>query len=138
MKIRIFLIFCLSFLVVACGLQQKRDFIWDDISPRPKEEAQSPKIRAAMLLPFSGKSKPFAEAFRNGGMMALQEQNNDTIELLFFDTKGTPDGTVSAWREARMQYPDIVIGPITSAEVEALSGESLTVPVLSFTTESKE
>ena len=136
MKIRIFLIFCLSFLVVACGLQQKRDFIWDYISPRPKEEAQSPKIRAAMLLPFSGKSKPFAEAFRNGGMMALQEQNNDTIELLFFDTKGTPDGTVSAWREARMQYPDIVIGPITSAEVEALSGESLTVPILSFTTDN--
>lgn len=137
MKIRIFLIFCLSFLAVSCGMRQDGDFIWNNISPRLEEE-QTPeqKVRAAMLLPLTGKSQKIAESFRNGAMMALQEQDNNILELLFFDTQGTTEGTATAWQEARFQYPDIIIGPITATEVESLADEAPSSPVLSFTTDN--
>lgn len=137
MKIRIFLIFCLSFLVVACGPRQRQDFIWNDISPRAIEETgEVYKVRAAVFLPFSGKSRTIGNAFRNAAMMALQEQDNSVLELLFFDTKGTDVGTRMAWEEARYQNPDIVIGPITATEVATIADESPNAPVLSFTTDN--
>ena len=137
MKTKIFLIFCLSFLALACSPQQKQDFIWNEISPRTIEETKDEyKVRAAVLLPFTGKSKAIANAFRNAGMMALQEQDNPVLELLFFNTEGTDAGTRAAWKQARLQHPDIVIGPITAIEVESLADESPNIPVLSFTTDN--
>ena len=62
---------------------------------------QGNRTRAAVLLPLSGKSASVGEAFQNSAMMALQERTSSPLELMFYDTKGTPDGAVEAWSMAR-------------------------------------
>ena len=104
---------------------------WEGVS-----EAPAKSTRAAVLLPLSGKSATIGEAFQNSAMLALQEQPQSPLELMFFDTKGTKEGVDQAWYEARAHRPDIVIGPVFAQELEALKAESPDVPVISFTTDS--
>ena len=92
--------------------------------------------RAAVLLPLSGKSSAVGEAFQSSAILALQEQPRSSLELMFFDTKGTNEGVIQAWYEAQAQHPDIVIGPIFAHELKALKSKSPDVPVISFTTDS--
>ena len=132
MKRKIIIGLCLGFLLVGCQVRQGERFPW--VLTPLTEETETRPVRAAMLLPLSGKSASMGEAFRNSGMMALQEHPDSPLELLFFDTEGTADGTIRAWNEARHQAPDLIIGPIFAPEVQALKKESPHVPILSFTT----
>ena len=134
MKLKIIFALCIGLLLVGCQTPHGKHFAWRD--PVIMDEQAPPPVRAAMLLPLSGKSASVGEAFRNSGMIALQEQSDSPLELMFFDTKGTPEGTVAAWQEARVQRPNLIIGPIFSAELEALKDESPSVPILSFTTDN--
>ena len=118
-----------------CGCQSQRS----DYLPWHMEtggEQFKERVRAAVLLPLSGKSASVGEAFQNSAMMALQERPNSPLELIFLDTKGTSDGTVSAWADVRRQNPDVIIGPIFASELKALKNESPDVPILSFTTDN--
>ena len=135
MKLKMILFFCLGFLLVGCQSYRTERFPWSVGQSRDTETQTQHSMRAAVLLPLSGKSSSIGEAFRNSSMMALQEQKGSPMELMFFDTKGTADGTIEAWHNARAQYPDIVIGPVFAAELQALKSESPHVPVLSFTTD---
>ena len=135
MKLKMILFFCLGLLLVGCQSHRAERFPWFVAQPKSTGTQTQQSVRAAVLLPLSGKSASLGEAFRNSGMMALQEQKNSPLELMFFDTKGTADGTTEAWYNARAQYPDIIIGPVFAAELQALKSESPHIPVLSFTTD---
>ncbi|MBO4675624.1 MAG: penicillin-binding protein activator [Elusimicrobiaceae bacterium] len=114
-----------------CQTKKVEYFPWEGT-----EESTVKQTRAAVLLPLSGKSAAVGEAFQNSAMLALQEQPQSPLELMFFDTKGTEEGVSWAWYEARAQHPDIVIGPVFASELTALKAESPDVPVISFTTDS--
>ena len=137
MNIKIVLFLSLGLLLAGCQYQTQRKavhFPWTLYSPAMEEEMVKP-VRAAVLLPLSGKSAGVGQAFRNSCMMALQERPNSPLELIFFDTKGTAEGTVLSWKEAKREDLDIVIGPVFAAEVTALKEQSPNVPVISFTTD---
>lgn len=135
MKFRIILFLLIGVFLVGCQTQKRERFPWRDmISTADMQSA--PSVRAAVLLPLSGKSAVMGQAFQNSSMMALQEQQDSPLELMFFDTKGTPEGTIQAWKNAQAQTPTLIIGPIFSAELEALKKETPAVPILSFATDN--
>ena len=133
MKLKIILAFCLCLGLWSCQGQFDKKFLWH---PEESQEVEQKVVRAVVLLPLSGKSAKVGEAFQNSAMMALQEQSQSPVELLFFDTLGTAEGAREAWRNAKGQRPDVIIGPVFADELRALKDESPAAPVLSFTTDS--
>ena len=127
MKKYLRLVCCLCLVLAGC---QVPDFGSPTEAPPP--------VRAAMLLPLSGKSAPLGEAFLNSALIALQERPDSPLELLFFDTAGTAEGTRAAWHAAQPHHPDLILGPVFAAEVAALNDENPHRPVLSFTTDTTQ
>ena len=137
MKRKIF--FILGFLLCLTACQAKRDarFFWGSIAPTGiSHQVAVRPFRVAMLLPLTGKMESVGQAFQKSAMLALQEYQDSPMQLLFFDTKGTTSGTELAWEEAKVQNPDLVLGPVLSGEVEALSEQGISVPAISFTTDN--
>jgi len=97
----------------------------------PKEE-----IRAALLAPLSGPSAALGTMLSNAAQLALFEVADSHFSLIPLDTKGTPDGAATAARLALAQGADIVLGPLSSAEVLAAAPvlREQGVPMLAFTT----
>lgn len=135
-KVKIFAFLSLSLLIWGCGSSQPEQNLWTtDLKSEQSIQPIQP-VRAAMLLPLTGKASAMGTAFQQAGMMALFERPDSPLELLFFDTAGTAQGTQKAWEEAKEQSPDIIIGPIFSEEVKALKKSDPDVPVISFTSDS--
>ena len=127
-------VICLTAFLWGCQARKSEYLPWHDgVEP---EIFKGNRTKAAVLLPLSGKSASVGEAFQNSAMMALQERMDSPLELMFYDTKGTPNGAVEAWSMAQGQHPDIIIGPVFASEVQALKSESPGVPILSFTTDN--
>ena len=132
MKIKNLINICFMCLILwGCQARKVEYFPWEET-----RETSVKSIRAAVLLPLSGKSANVGNAFQNSAMMALQEQQKSPLELMFFDTKGSEEGVGAAWQEAHAQHPDVVIGPVFAQELSALKSESPDVPVISFSTDS--
>ncbi len=91
----------------------------------------------ALLLPLSGSWAPIGTALFNAAQLALFEIADDTLTLVPFDTKGTPEGAQAAAQAALSQHADIIIGPLLSGEVKAVGAVARPahVPVLAFTTD---
>lgn len=126
------LILCLFFLMIGCQRVQTEHFPWMQSDIEGPQRVRP--VRGVMLLPLSGKSQSVGQAFQNSGMMALQERPHSPMELIFLDTRGTPEGIREAWQIAKEQNPDVIIGPIFGTELTALKQERISVPIISFTT----
>lgn len=119
------------------------------LPPSPPVEAAAPapapttalaardEVRAALLVPLSGPYAAWGVALSNAAQMALFDIADQRLNLLPIDTKGTPDGAQAALAQAQTQGADIILGPLFSAEVKAISLQTRQVhlPVLSFTTD---
>ncbi|MBQ8251304.1 MAG: penicillin-binding protein activator [Alphaproteobacteria bacterium] len=117
--------------LVGCSVQKKRFESTDFL----KTEAK--KTKTAVLLPLSGDSVSLGDAFRNAILMAQLERSTDeATEVFFYDTKGTPDGAVESYQQAKNEDADIVLGPIFSAEVAKISALNPSMPVISFTSDT--
>lgn len=88
----------------------------------------------SMILPLSGKQNEVGQTMQNAALMALYQNKKAPVKLLFFDTKGTPEGAKEAYRWAEAQNSDIILGPVFSSELSALS--STGTGVLSYTSDS--
>ena len=97
----------------------------------PKEE-----IRAALLVPLTGPSAALGTALSNAAQLALFEVADSHFSLIPLDTKGTAEGAAAAARMALAQGADIVLGPLSSAEVAAAApvAREQGVPMVAFTT----
>lgn len=93
-------------------------------------------FKVAMLLPLSGSSSAYGIGLKNAAMMALEDTNNKNLVLQFFDTQSTPQGAINAINEAISNDTKLVLGPLMSQEVEAISHTAINnkVPVISFST----
>ena len=89
-----------------------------------------------MLLPLSGPQKAVGEALQQAGMMAQVERRGNQMELVFFDTHGTAEGAVAAYEKALQVHPDVILGPVFSAEVAAIAKQDPNIPVISFTSDN--
>lgn len=93
-------------------------------------------FRVGMLLPLSGSAAKHGQGLKNASMMALEDINNPRLILQYYDTKSTPSGARIAAENAIRQKVNLIVGPLMSAEVQAIAGETIYqgVPVIAFST----
>lgn len=75
----------------------------------------------ALLLPLSGPSASLGGHLLNAAQLALFEVADKNVNLLPFDTKGSPEGASTAIQQAVSQHADIIIGPLFSSETKAVA-----------------
>lgn len=90
--------------------------------------------KVALLLPLSGNQDKLGTAMMNAAQMSLFENAPDQIELISEDTRGTPEGAAQAADKAIREGAKIIVGPIFSPEVTAVSRVAAQhqIPVLTF------
>ncbi len=98
------------------------------------ENAEAFKV--GVLLPLTGKSSVYGIGLKNAAMMALEDTNNANLLLKFFDTQSSPQGANEAIKQALNADVDLILGPLMSEEVLAISDKAFAnnVPVISFST----
>lgn len=98
--------------------------------------SDSRSFRVGMLLPLTGEDAKYGEGLRNASMIALNNINNPNLVLQYYDTQSTPAGARVAIENAINQRSDLIIGPLKSQEVHAISNETIYqgVPVIAFST----
>ncbi len=100
----------------------------------PPSEQEISVSTVSMLLPLTGKQEEIGKNMQNAALIALQKNKTSPVKLLFFDTKGTPEGAKEAYRWAEAQNSDMILGPVFSSELAALP--TLGTGVLSYTSDS--
>ncbi len=100
------------------------------------ERSQKDIFHVAMLLSLSGKASSYGKGMQNAAMMAIEDTNNNNLEIRFYDTKSTPTGAVEAFYQARSNNAQLILGPITAEEVSSIAplAKRENVPVISFST----
>lgn len=93
-------------------------------------------FRVALLLPLSGKVADMGQSMKNAAMMAIGDINNNNLVVQFYDTKSTGSGARVAAENAINADSDLILGPLLSEEVSAISSlaKSRNIPVISFST----
>jgi len=97
--------------------------------------AQVPRV--ALLLPLSGAQAGLGDGLLNAAQMALFDFADDTFELLVHDTRGTPEGAAEAARAAIGDGVSLVLGPLLSSSVRAVTpvARAAGVPVVAFSSD---
>ena len=98
--------------------------------------SDSKGFKVGMLLPLTGADSKYGQGLKNASMMALNDINNPSLVLQYYDTKSTAAGARIAVENAINQQSDLIIGPLKSAEVQAISSETIYqgIPVMAFST----
>ncbi len=101
-----------------------------------EEFVTSQSFRVGVLLPLSGEAEKAGQGLKNAAMLALEDMNNPNLILQFYDTKSTPEGARVAVENAINQQVKLVIGPLMSSSVEAISSRTRrsNIPVIAFST----
>ena len=96
----------------------------------------SESFRVGMLLPLTGGDAKYGQGLKNASMIALNNINNPNLVLQYYDTQSTPAGARIAIENAINQRSDLIIGPLKSLEVQAVTNETIYrgVPVIAFST----
>lgn len=103
----------------------------------PAAPPEKDEVRAALLVPLSGPQAGLGQALSNAAQLALFEVADQRLNLIPLDTKGTAEGAAAAARLAMAQGADIILGPLFSQEVRAVTpvAHEHAVPVVAFTTD---
>jgi branched-chain amino acid transport system substrate-binding protein len=90
----------------------------------------------ALLLPLSGPLQPIGQILENAAKLAFT--NNAAPSLDIRDTGGTAAGAASAAQAAIAAGDGLILGPLTSAEAQAVApiAKAANVNVLAFTNDS--
>lgn len=93
-------------------------------------------FRVGMLLPLTGNDAKYGIGLKNASMIALNDINNPNLVLQYYDTQSTASGARIAIENAINQRSDLIIGPLKSSEVQAISNETIYqgIPVIAFST----
>lgn len=97
--------------------------------------------RVALLLPFSSENaavRSEATGLLRAAELALFERAGDNVLLMPKDTGGTPEGARTAAQSALEDGADLILGPLLSGSVAAVSDtvSGRAVPVVAFSTDS--
>lgn len=80
--------------------------------------------RVGMLLPLSGPFAELGKSLKRSAEMSLFDHGQETLEISFYDTKGTPDGAQAAYRDALKEGVSLVLGPVFSKSVLAVKDQA--------------
>lgn len=97
------------------------------------------EFKVGVLLPLSGSFAKQGNGLKNATMMALEDINDDSLVLQYYDTKGTPEGASVAVENALNQNVKLIIGPMLSSSVQAVApaAKEQNVPVIAFNSASE-
>ena len=91
----------------------------------------------SMILPLSGVWATTGDAFQKAALLALDNNPDAPVRILFFDTQSTKEGTEKAYDMAVDQQADIILGPVFADEFRALPKPLLSnKPVLGYTSDN--
>ncbi len=134
--------FLLGFLVLS-GCQSTNVSMEGGVSDSNTEISEvnfggDDKFRVGVLLPLSGTAAKQGQGLKNATMIALEDVRNPKLVLQYYDTKGTPEGARVAITNAINQSSRLIIGPLKSSSVQAISEETRShdIPVIAFSTVS--
>ncbi len=101
-------------------------------------EPENADIRVGLLLPLSGTSAALGQALLHAAEMALFDAAAAEFALIVRDTRGTPEGAAQAANEAIGAGAQLIIGPLFSASVRAVTpaAQAAGINVLAFSTDS--
>ena len=121
---RIFALF-LFLGVAACGVGDPGRSAVDTGKPAtnaldPGKAGQNSSINVAMLLPLTGDYADVSKSMQRAAQMAVLEIRNKELNVLFFDTGGTPQGAVDAVEKAIAGGAKLIIGPLFRETVIAV------------------
>ena len=93
-------------------------------------------FRVGVLLPLTGQAAKQGQGMKNAAILALDDVKNPNLVLQFYDTKSTPAGSRIAIENAFNQRADLILGPLMSSSLQAISeqAERKRVPVIAFST----
>lgn len=131
----------MTLVLAGCGGVDVGGFF--DSSPGPSEpqlpQSQVPQAAAArvgLLLPqsASGEVGQIGKAMKQAAELALFDAGETGITLITKDTGGTPEGASAAAQAALAEGAQLILGPLLSAEVKAVSpiASGRNVPVVAF------
>jgi len=93
--------------------------------------------RVAILLPLTGSNQRVGQALLSAAQMALFDFADQNFELLVHDTHGTSEGAGEAARLAIGDGASLIVGPLLSSSVRAVSivARAAGVPVMAFSSD---
>ena len=107
---------------------------------RPPHMETDEPVRVALLLPFTAPSEAaqkIASAMFDAAQLAAFDAGDERFLLIPKDTKGSPDGAAAAARSALADGAEIILGPLFSESVEAVShvARAADAPVIAFSSD---
>jgi len=78
------------------------------------------KQKVAVLLPFSGRFAPVAKAVQKGLLAAALSDQNNSNELMFFDTGSAGENVATAFYSAQEYQAEMIIGPLDKDSISKL------------------
>lgn len=93
-----------------------------------------PGRKIALLLPSQGPHAAAAKTIRDGFLAAYYKnlQNSPSSPRVQVYDTGQGDNVENAYRQALSEKADFIVGPLTKAEVQAIAGIKLDIPVLAL------
>jgi branched-chain amino acid transport system substrate-binding protein len=103
---------------------------------RPAPDAAG-LTRVGLLVPLTGQSAPVGRALLNAAQMALFDVADNRFILQAYDTQGTAEGAVEASAKALSHGVQLLLGPLFSGEVKAVSPQAAAagVNIVAFSTD---
>ena len=100
--------------------------------------ASTDTVRISILLPLSGSNAQIGKALLNAAQLALFDFADSRFEMLPQDTKGTSKGAARAARYAISDGASVILGPLFSSSVKAITPTALAanVPVIAFSNDN--
>lgn len=92
-----------------------------DAFPPAESDGYRPPARVAVVLPMGGSLAAPAAGVRDGFLSAYYGEARRRPVVKFYDSQGTGAGAVAAVAKARAEGAQMIVGPLTRDEVNAVS-----------------
>ena len=86
--------------------------------------SENSSFRVGVLLPLTGDAARYGNGLKNATMIALEDVKNPNLILQYYDTKSSDEGARIAVQNAINQNVKMIIGPLKSSSVRAISDET--------------
>lgn len=100
------------------------------IFPPGENDGYRPPAQLAVLLPFSGNTAGAGLAVRDGLLSQYYAEKRRRPRIQFYDTAGSATGAQNAANKAIADGAQMLVGPLTREEVNAVSSISTNVPIV--------
>lgn len=141
---RVLLFSIVTLAVAGCGGGLDVGGYFKDDAPDAQSQVQSqaPAVAAkvGLLLPLSaqGEVGQIGKAMKQAAELALFDAGQSSITLITKDTRGNAEGAKAATQAALAEGAQLILGPLLSSEVAAVSpiAKARNVPVVAFSSVS--